>query len=465
MNPDKRKYIDLLVIAGIGLAYFLALKIHQYFAFGVHGELADFESILWNTLHGRFFIKGAVGVSFFAEHFSPILLLLVPLYALFSSPVTLLIIQALAAALAVIPLYLIARMKFSMKWAAVAISLSYLFSRVVNYGLMYDFHMEIFYPLLFFWAFWAWERKLWKTLFIFLILALMVKEDAGVAIIGLGFYLISLKYWRRGIAIISLSAICITLFIFVIIPHFRSGQENTVYPFLSYWSGYGKTPQEILVHMLNPLQHIRVLFTMPKMIKMFNLFSVFLFLPLLSWRRLLFLILPGWFMLYSSDNPLLNGPLLYYGLLIIPFLFYSSVLTLDDIQKKWPKHASKLVFGIALAMLLVNFGNSRIFKQSNPANWRIDRRFETAQQLIKQVPKTAAVSSQVDLQSHFPVRADRYLIPDGIDQARYLLFDTQGNSWLLSKRENAALLDSLKRSSEWEVLAEKDGFVLMRRSR
>jgi hypothetical protein len=221
---------------------------------------------------------------------------------------------------------------------------------------------------------------------------------------------------------------------------------------------------EILRNMLNPLRHFEVIFTPAKLAKMFNLFSVFLFLPLLNWRVLLFLVVPSWFILYSSDNPLLYGVANYYGLQITPFLFYGSLIVLRRIQEWRRWRSRKFLLAATTLVLLVNLGNSRIFKQLNPAYWRIDPRFQVAEEMISRIPREAPVAAQVDLVSHVPVRAGRFLVPYGIAEADYLLFDLEGNGYPLTRQENIALEVSLRESGAWTVLQAADGFVLMRRA-
>ena len=454
---------EICLITAVASCFFLALKIHQYRAFDAHWELAGFESLLWETLHGHLLGYTTPGSSFLAQHFSPILLALVPFYALFQSPVTLLVIQALAASLALVPLYYLSLQILANRWYATAMTLAFFFSRVVNYGLMYNFHMEIFYPLFYFPLFLAAERKRWTAFYVLLLLTLTVKEDACIANAGLGLYLLFSGHRKHGIITFLGSLVAFLVIVGSVIPAFGTGARGS-YPFVHYWSGYGTTMPEILRNMLNPLRHFEVIFTPAKLAKMFNLFSVFLFLPLLNWRVLLFLVVPSWFILYSSDNPLLYGVANYYGLQITPFLFYGSLVVLRRMQE-WRLWRSRSFLLVATTLiLLVNLGNSRIFKQLNPAYWRVDPRFQVAEEMIESIPGQAPVAAQVDLVSHVPVRAGRFLLPYGIDEADYLLFDLAGSGYPLSRPENVALATSLRESGSWTVLQEKDGFVLMRRN-
>ena len=417
MDGSPRKRADLIVLSLLALGFFLALKIRQYQAFGVHGELANFEYMLWSTLKGRFLHMYTPGVPLFSQHVSPIMLILVPIYALFSSPITLLVIQGSAAALAVIPLYLIVHHLLGSRWCAIALCLSYFFSRVINYGLMYDFHMEVFYPLLFFWVFWAALKEKWTVFYVFLVLALSVKEDAAVAAAGLGLFLVAAGGRKHGAVTLAISLLWLVISVGVIIPAFRRGLADTGYLFSSYWSGYGDTTGEILKNMLNPVKHIQVLFTPEKLGKTFNLFSVFCFLPLFWWRVLLLLVIPNWFILYSSENPMLYGPSIYYGFLISAFLFFGTALVMNRIGAKWSARGARWMQVLAALVLVVHLGNSRIFKQLTPGAWKINPRFATAQKLIDDVPPDAPVSAQVDLLSHLPIRLERNLLPYRLDEA------------------------------------------------
>jgi uncharacterized membrane protein len=456
--------VGVAILAVLASVYFVVLKVHQYRSLGVNGELADFESILWNTLHGRFLLKGSTGACFLSEHVSPILLGLVPLYALFPSPLTLLVVQALAASLAVIPLYFLSRRELRSPWAAWAVSLAYLLDRRLNYGLMYDFHMEIFFPGLFFGAFLALEHRRWKTLYVLLLLALLVKEDAAITVAGIGLYVAATGSWRRGVPIAIGAAAFGLVAVSWIVPHFRPPGAGGTYPFLQYWSGYGDSLGSILRHGLDPRRHVRVLFTAYKLRKMLALFSSCLFLPLFSWRAALFLVGPTWFVLYSSDHPLMNGPSIYYGLAIVPCLFAASLLGMRHLADRWPRRADGLRLALAAALFAVELGNSRVFKQSRPAYWRTARRQATVERFVARIPPDAAVSAQVDLVAHVPVRADRHLIPAGLARSEFVFFDLQGNTWPLSPGENRALFDSLAASPGWRLVIEGDGLELLHRA-
>lgn len=459
-----RKY-DIYGLFILFSGFFLILKIHQFLSFGIGFELADFELVLWNTLHGRFLQMTCSHLSFFSEHSSPILLLILPFYALAQSPHTLLVIQAIACSAAVIPLYFLVCRFTALRWPPLALCLAYSVSRIVNYGLMYDFHPEIFYPLLFFSLFLAFKRTRWNLYYILLALSVMVKEDAFIAVCGLGFFIFFTGHKKHGIITAISSILGLLLVMLVIIPFFREQAAGSDYKFISYWSGYGSTQKEILLNFLNPLKHIEVIFTTEKLKQMFNLFSVFLFFPFLSWRALTFLILPNWFMLYSSDNGLMNGPIIYYGLLITPFLFFASLLGIEEISKKWSSRKDRILLSLATLIFLVQFGNSRLFKQLFQDQWQIPERYRTTvHEIIKSIPENSSIAAQVYLEPHLPIHPCRTCFPFNLDKVEYLVLDYRGNHWPFSENEYQVYVDSLRRSEEWITISEREDFLLLQRA-
>ena len=119
-------------------------------------------------------------LSHFAVHLSPILYLLLPVYSLFTSPITLQLAQAAILASAVIPLALLCR-KFGLSYTRTAVmALILLCYPAVACGTNYDFHENCFLLPLLLWLFYAYETHRLLLMALFSVLILMVKEDAAV---------------------------------------------------------------------------------------------------------------------------------------------------------------------------------------------------------------------------------------------------------------------------------------------
>src|SRR5438552_18968537 len=114
------------IVAAVALTYFVlysvlsVLRHTTYHSFGP--DLGIFDQVFWNTTQGRFFestmsLAQPQPHSYFADHFSPVYLLLLPVYALIPRPQTLVVIQTLFLALGVWPIYLLARHKLEPGWS------------------------------------------------------------------------------------------------------------------------------------------------------------------------------------------------------------------------------------------------------------------------------------------------------------------------------------------------------------
>lgn len=142
-------------------------------------------------------------LSHFAVHVSPIYYLFLPFYALFPSPVTLEVLQALLLASAVIPLWRIARRHgLSGVTAGLLCALLLLWPAYAG-GTSYDVHENKFLTPLLLWLFDFLDRRCVWGVALFSVLTCMVKEDAPVyvAVIALWVILRALTRHRGGAAL------------------------------------------------------------------------------------------------------------------------------------------------------------------------------------------------------------------------------------------------------------------------
>ncbi|MDE1820207.1 MAG: DUF2079 domain-containing protein [Euryarchaeota archaeon] len=127
--------------------------------------------------------------SYFGGHFAPFLFVLLPLYAPFPTPETLLALQAVALGLAAFPLYGFARRRLGSDRQALGIAAIYLAAPLTLAGTWDGFHLEAFLPFFFFSAFYEAERKEWRRFLLFYIAGLCVIETV------LPFALVYLSIW------------------------------------------------------------------------------------------------------------------------------------------------------------------------------------------------------------------------------------------------------------------------------
>lgn len=153
---------------------FSVLSTQKYYSMHATGyDLGLFSQIFFNTLHGGFFYTNLLGESYLTEHFSPIVFLILPFYAIHSSPATLLWIQGFALGMAAIPLYLLTRTWLDLAVekngkrvlplliSPLIISVSYLMSPMISGPISFDFHIMTLLPLFFFSSFYFFLKRKW----------------------------------------------------------------------------------------------------------------------------------------------------------------------------------------------------------------------------------------------------------------------------------------------------------------
>ncbi|MBP3665787.1 MAG: DUF2079 domain-containing protein [Clostridia bacterium] len=146
-------------------------------------------------------------LSHFVVHLSPIYYLLLPVYAIFPSAMTLQICQAVLVASGIIPAVLLARHYKLSNLTQVVIALIYAAYPAISMGCFYDFHENCFLLPLLMWVFYFFEKEKYLWMYVFAFLTLMVKEDAAIYVIFFAIYLIlSRKKYLHGILLALASA-------------------------------------------------------------------------------------------------------------------------------------------------------------------------------------------------------------------------------------------------------------------
>ncbi|HLZ27774.1 MAG TPA: DUF2079 domain-containing protein [Chloroflexota bacterium] len=198
----------VLALALAWAAGFGWLAVQRHLAGGSHAEDLGFtDQVLANFLRGQFFrmsiYQGATWNteidlsrvarpdSLLAFHFEPMLLLLVPLYALGGGAVLLLIVQAIAVAAGALPAYRLGAYTSGSVAGGVAVAVAYLLSPLGQWAVLADFHTStLAAPLLVL----AVERLVVKQSAIQALavaaMAASAREDVGLAIAALGLVLL-----------------------------------------------------------------------------------------------------------------------------------------------------------------------------------------------------------------------------------------------------------------------------------
>lgn len=501
----------VLLLAGIFFFLCLLFTLHRYYTFYASFDQGIFNQVFWNNLHGRFFQSslssslstnvvhaGEVPTVYYhrlGQHFTPALLLWLPIYALFPSPATLTVLQVTLITAAGLVLYVLAR-QYLQPPLAVMITASFYGANAVIGPTLSNFHDICQIPLFVFTLLLAMEKRWWWLFWLLAVLILAVREDAGIGLFGVGVYMIlSKRFPRAGVAVCILSFGYILVLTNLIMPLFSKdiSQRFMLERFGQYADGEEASTIEIIWGMIsNPLRLLVELFTpLDRTIKYL----------LGQWLPLAFVpaVAPGSWMI--AGFPLLKLLLgkgesvlsitIRYALTVVPGLFYGSILWWSQRQQKLKPAFRRLWIGCICLSLFFTFTSNpnRTFYfvipdsvkplvyVSLPQQWQ---HVNQMRPLLAQIPPDASVSATTYIVPHLSSRREILRLPalelrndaQEVIKVDYAIADL----WQLQKYQAAfksdrsllkdltPLIDQLINNGEYGIIGFEDGVILLKKA-
>jgi len=195
--PSPRAGAALLAVALCVVSAFISIHlIHDSYGSNAF-DLGLFAQSLKSTLEGRLLYHTIGGLSHLAYHFSPVLLLLVPVYALFPHCETLLIVQSLAMGASAYLVFDLARAHGLSDSRSLFLELLFAVNPMVWGVLLFDFHPVVFCVPALLLAFLGAARTSRWLFWTGICLALITKEDVIMAVGVFGFVTLAVTYPRR----------------------------------------------------------------------------------------------------------------------------------------------------------------------------------------------------------------------------------------------------------------------------
>ena len=330
---DRLLWVFILIyILIFGYLSFLKYQSFSYFDWDLAGE----ASVLWNSVHGKFLYVSFLEQSVFGAHFNPIILFILPIYAIFQSPLTLLFLQSLFLGLAAFPLYLLARTKLS-KTFSLALAVAYLLYPPLGYINLFESHFEIYEIFFLFFALYCFEKERFRNFLLFVLLALLCKENVSLVIFMFGIYA-WIRRRSKGWVLVPLltGAIWFFLSVKVVIPYFAKDaklyQDGFIFSY--YYKHLGSDLFSMVKTVIfHPLSIAGYAFRPQKIIYLCQLFLPVGFLGLLSPVSLLPVILI--FMQNLLSWAFTHFQIYYqYVALLIPFIFFSVIQAFNRLLRQ-----------------------------------------------------------------------------------------------------------------------------------
>ncbi len=430
---------------GLAIVFFcvvLAISLNRYFSFYASYDQGLFNQLFWNNLHGRWFqssltsansaatlVDGATPtVSFIhlGQHFVLDFVLWLPIYAIFPHPATLAVLQVGLIAAGGLVLYALARQRLSPQ-LSVWITGSYYSAIAVVGSTVANFYEHCQIPLFAFGTLLALEKKNWVWFWICALLVLGVREEIGIVLFGIGAYLIvSRRYPWIGLAVCILSFSYVTFVTSVIQPQFspdvsRLYLANRFKQFVD--TDHPSTLQVLWGMITHPIALAQSLFT-PLDRRLNYLAGQWLalaFVPAVSgaaWTLTGFPLL----YLFSQSGTSALALNIRYAVAIVPGVFYGAILWWSHHPQRFtPKFRNWWKVCIVLSLLFMFSGNpNQAFSFIIPDSVRpwvfvsLPRQWEHASHIykvIRNVPKTASVSTTTFLIPHLSSRREIIRLP------------------------------------------------------
>ncbi len=481
----------ILIAIFVYTVAFSAIEIVFYKSFRIFTwDLGIFNQAFWNTLNGRFLYYTSEPFytrtgCFLGAHFSPAILAVLPLYAIFQTPETLLVISTFVVAIGAIPAYETSNFLLHNEKTATMLGIFYLLYPPLQGVTLSGFSPEPFAVTLFlFIAYYLIKADFWK-LGLVVPLGLMTHEASVPVIAFIAVYgmLYHTPKSRNGfLASVIIVVTCIPYFFFAQNMRVLFGWTGS--PSLwNEWKLLGATSSAAVPFriFLNPAGALASLMFdgASKLIYLIMLLLPVLFLPIFSVKAMTPAI-PYLLISLFSSYPLYYSLEGHYPAFVVPFIFISFIQGIGWIRRKrYPslpvQKLIKIAISVALILLIVLLSLS--FLKFEIASIS-ERHNAIIHDMISNIPQNGSVLTQSNIFPHLSNRLDAYTIPppswgDAYEQiGKQMLRDlnTQGVNYVLvdfnsepiyASAAKLIFFDFIVPNADIYVLVDEDDGILL----
>ena len=330
-------------------------------------------------------IKGPE-VNLLGDHFSPVIALFGPLWAVAPSPVTLLVVQAVLLAFSV-AVVLATAVRHLGPFPGTAVGLAYGLSFGLVQAADFDVHEVAFAAPLLALAGAAYLRRDWRWVALWSGALVLVKEDQGVTVIAVGLVLLLVGARRWGIGLIAFGLVATLLVLLVVIPLLNDGGYD-------YWSRLSGADGEG-----NPVPWLlRAFWPAEKLETLLLTFAITGFLALRSPWVLVALPTLGW--RFLSDYDAYWGTEWHYSLTLMPIVFVAmidGILRARTSRPRWLARYAEQGAAVALTAALVLAFQYPLRDLVEPSTYADTAREQAAEKVVDRIPDGDSVDTDIGL--------------------------------------------------------------------
>jgi uncharacterized membrane protein len=468
--PASTLVLGGMIAVFIGTFVWLTWLTHA--RFGTFGfDLGIFDQGVWLLSRFQEPFVTIRGLPLFGDHASYILLLVAPLYWIWASPWLLLLLQAVCLAVAAVSVYLIGARRLGSPLAGLAVAAAYLAYPAMQWAAVWHFHPETLAAGFLGLAALAADRQRWRPMAVWLVLALLCKEDVGLVVAGFGALLWVTGHAPVGRRVLAAGLGWFLLAALVLIP-LTNGRTS---PHLELNYGItGSGPSVVLEAVPALARNGWKSVTEGKGdTYLLLIFAPFLGLPLLDPRWLL-PVAPPILLNLAATHGYQQEIRYQYLATSAPFLALATIAGLRVLARRRLVLASLLVALVVVA----GFVDHRV----GPAPWSTDFKRpvdgpvnQARREALALIDPAAPVSAQYNVVTHLAHRTRVYEWPNpfapanwGFPGDQHQAADIEAIWYVLVERPalgkaEGALFDKLRAQPQWRTLFDRQGVVLLQR--
>lgn len=470
-------------IVAVSFLYMMWITWTQLAAHRVYlADVGVFDVVLSSWRHGHFLRSplqwDVEGANYFAAHFRPIFLALMPFYLLHDGALTYLTLQNLALALAAVPLGWLARELTQSGALGLAAAVLYLANHFTG-SIHLANHPEAFAIPFWFLLFWAVQKRSVWLVVVGALGVLSVKEDMPLYLFAFGMaLLLDRDRWklRAGLVMMAGSVLAFFFALWVMQLSGQAAYHAAGNQPMSRFESMGSGEVEIILYALTNPHEVAARVFRPSL---FWLYASVGFVALRDWR-VAWLPLAGALPVLMADDVFLAEMRYYYSYGAVPFLFYAAVrglaLLRTDLERLPVASRGPLV--LACAVFAIAVANAFLPTRTDDHRrvpFQITEHHRTGREVIARIPRDVSIAVQYDLFNRVPNREVKLpLQPWAIDYVDYVLLDLHGRAPDLMQaseiKATQALFEHLWSDEFEDVIGDRrspdmtGGYLLLRRA-
>ena len=393
--------IILSTLAFSGLAYLKYSNLNNYAQ-----DTALFGYAFHQTLHGRWLPAFVVERSLWGSHADVLMPLWLPVFWLVPTIYSLFLFQSLSISLAAWPTYLLGRRVTGDRLAGLlAASGLLLYPPVARVHVM-ELHDDASGLVFLLFAFYFFQQRRFAVFAGFLAVSLFAKETIFLNTVFFSVYaLIERRNWRWVAFPVVWSAAYFLLVRLAVMPAWGDWWGGRLYDQAQYFQEWGKTPGQVMGHMLlHPLHVWNVLVGVDRWKYLrWLLVPLWVALPFGSWAWVP--ALPNLAVNLLSSNALLRAPTHWYSILLGGQLWASFVTALPFWNRRLTGWFGNRDYTRGLCAVVLLTCALQCGMWFHPTEYRRNSAYEAERQAMEGIPRQATVLAPDNLLAALSDRA------------------------------------------------------------